>query len=114
MKCFIFQLFLCNERLFFFLISCILDRGRNWYVIFRVIAVLFNQNQSLNFLWQIPSEGANWCPVEMRKAEKGKIGYWEDSLGMEQNNLSLREMRALETKPGSTVASSIFSYFEVF
>lgn len=35
----------------------------------------------------------------MRKAEKGKIGYGEDSLGTEENNLSVREMRALETKP---------------
>lgn len=88
-----------NGFFFFFLISCTLDVGRNFYVLFRVIAVLFSQNQSLNFLWQIPGEGANIGPVEMRKAEKGKIGYGEDSLGTEENNLSVREMRALETKP---------------
>lgn len=40
------------------------------------------------------------------------MGYLEDSFGTEENNLSLREMRGLETNPNGATASFIFSRFK--
>lgn len=48
------------------------------------------------------------------KDRKRKNWILRDSLGTEENNLSIRKLRALETKPSSAVTSSIFNCFEVF
>ena len=47
----------------------------------------------------------------MRK-RKRKMGYLEDSFATEENNLSIREMRGLETNPNGAMASFIFSCFK--
>lgn len=96
MKYFIFQPVFSNWLWWWWWYLRILGTGRNFYVIFKVIAVFFSQNQSFTFLWQNSSKEEHVCPVEVRKAvKKEKLDIWR-SVITEENDLSIREVRGFE------------------